>query len=262
MTESGVAPSEEERQLEWKSKSPRGPWGAVATLLLTLVVGGGFLLAQIAVMIPYLGATSDEWSLDALRKAAPALAADGFFLGLSELASGAAALALILLFIRIRRGPKVKEYLALHVVRVRTILLWIVFTILLGIGLEVASQVTAHESVPRWMLEIFASATYLPLLVFAVVVVAPIVEEVVFRGFLLEGLRHAPVLGGGGAVVIAAFLWASIHFQYDTFYMGQVFVVGLLLGAARLRTGSLLVPVTMHSFFNAVSVVQLLLMMR
>lgn len=260
MTESQVAVRHEERTLE--DKPTRGPWGAVATLLLTLVVGVGFLIAQIALMIPYLGATLAEWSFDAFRKAAPALAGDGFFLGLSELASGATALALILLFIRIRRGPRVKEYLALYIVRLRTVLLWILFTFLLGVGLEVSSQLTAHDSVPRWMLEIFASAGSLPVLIFAVVVVAPIAEEVVFRGFVLEGLRHASLLGGAGAVVVAALLWAAIHFQYEKFYVGQVFVVGLLLGAARLRTRSLLVPITMHSFFNAVSVIQLLLMMR
>jgi CAAX protease family protein len=252
MIDGGAAASEGESADG--TKAPKGPWGALLTLVFTVVIGIGFLLAQIAVAIPYLGLSLTSWSAESLRD----LGGDGFFLGLSELASGVTALGLTLLFIRVRRGPPVEEYLALRLVHLRTVLLWIAFTFLLGIGLEVASYVTAHDSVPNWMLQIFASARSMPLLVFAVVVVAPVAEEVVFRGFLLEGLRHS-FLGGTGAVLVAALLWASIHLQYATFYVAQVFFVGLLLGAARLRTRSLLVPVAMHCFFNGVSAAQLLL---
>lgn len=255
MSESVLIPGDEPT-----APTGRGPWGAFLTLVFTFLVGLGFLLAQLVVAIPYLGLSLTDYSTGALQRAGTALGGDGYFLGLSELASGATALGLTWIFVWIRRGPRVREYLALHVVRVRTVLVWVSFTFLLGIGLEVASYVTAHDSVPAWMLEIFASAGSLPLLLFAVVVVAPVAEEVVFRGFLLEGLRHSP-LGGVGAVVVAAFFWASIHLQYDTFYVGQVFFVGLLLGAARLRTGSTLVPIAMHCFFNGVSVTQLLLQM-
>jgi CAAX protease family protein len=254
MSDNGAAIPEAEPA---SHESGRGPWGPFLTLALTLVVGVGFLLAQVAVAIPYLGLSLKEWSASALQQAGAALGGDGFFLGLSELVSGATALGLTLFFITLRRGPRIKEYLAVHVVRLRTILLWILLTFLLGVGLEISSYVTAHDSVPAWMLEIFASAGSMPLLLFAVAVVAPVAEEVVFRGFLLEGLRHS-LLGGAGAVVVAALLWASIHLQYEPFYVGQVFVVGLLLGAARLRTGSIVVPIAMHCFFNSVSVAQLL----
>jgi membrane protease YdiL (CAAX protease family) len=231
----------------------------VATLLLTLVVGGGFVLAQLGLAIPYLYLRFPD--RPSLQRGGASLVADGLFLGLSELVAGAAALALTLSCIWIRRGPPVKEYLALHVVPSGTTLRWLLYTLALGVGLEAASYWTAHDSIPEWMLQIFASADWLTLLVFAVVVVAPIVEEVVFRGFLLEGLRHS-ALRGAGAVVVAAFLWAATHVQYEVFYMGQVFSVGLLLGAARLRTRSLLVPIAMHSLFNGISVIQLLLQVR
>jgi CAAX protease family protein len=259
MTEGGAAAIDEPGR-DGGTTAPKGPWGAFLTLVFTLLIGGGFVLAQLVVAIPYLGASMTEWSVEAFQRAGAALGGDGFFLGLSELVSGTTALALTGFFIWLRRGPRIEEYLALRTARARTILLWIAFTFLVGIGLEVASYVTGHDSVPDWMLQIFASPGSMPLLLFAVVIMGPVAEEVVFRGFLLEGLRHS-FLRGTGAVVVAAFLWASIHFQYETFYVGQVFVVGLLLGAARLRTRSILVPIVMHCFFNGISATQLLLQM-
>jgi membrane protease YdiL (CAAX protease family) len=44
--------------------------------------------------------------------------------------------------------------------------------------------------------------------------------------------------------------------QYEWFYIGQVFVVGLLLGAARSWTGSLIPPIAMHALYNAIGTLQ------
>jgi len=83
----------------------------------------------------------------------------------------------------------------------------------------------------------------------ALIVGAPLFEETFFRGFLFKGLE-ASFLGTVGAILVTALLWASIHVQYEIYEMSQIFVFGLLLGAARVRTGSLLAPFLAHAMAN------------
>lgn len=239
----------------------RGPWGPVATIALTLVIAGAFVLVQLALAIPYVLLTVKEKSQAAIEAAAGSLEGDGLFLGLSEVASGTAAVGLTLLFAWLRRGPTVREYLALRPVPRATALWWLLYTVLVGVLLEVVSYLAGYPSVPDWMFRIYRSAGSLPLLAFALLVVAPVVEEIVFRGFLFEGLRRS-WLGDAGTVVVASLVWAVIHIQYQAFYIGQVFCLGLLLGAARVRTGSVLMAIVMHSLFSAVALLQLALEVR
>jgi membrane protease YdiL (CAAX protease family) len=63
-------------------------------------------------------------------------------------------------------------------------------------------------------------------------------------------------LGDAGAIVLASVAWASLHVQYDWFYIGQIFVLGLLLGAARVRTRSLVPPMAMHALFSGIARLQ------
>ena len=83
-------------------------------------------------------------------------------------------------------------------------------------------------------------------------------EELVFRGFLFEGLRHSR-LGNAGAIILASAVWASIHLQYEWFYVGQILVLGLLLGAARLFTRSLVPSILMHALVNGIATLQVAL---
>lgn len=55
---------------------------------------------------------------------------------------------------------------------------------------------------------------------------------------------------------MSAALWAAIHVQYDLYGMATIFVFGLLLGAARLSTASLLVPLGMHALANLFATIE------
>ena len=92
-----------------------------------------------------------------------------------------------------------------------------------------------------------AQGAGLLLLVLVVVVGAPLVEELVYRG-LMQGaatrtLRRWP------AVVAVAFFFALIHFQ--PVEIPGLFVIGLVLGAGALVTGRLGLSVVTHMAFNA-----------
>ena len=80
-------------------------------------------------------------------------------------------------------------------------------------------------------------------------------EELLFRGFLISGLRPTR-LGASGAVLASALLWSAIHGQYDLYGMASIFALGVLLGAARVKTGSVLVAIVMHGLSNAIATLE------
>ncbi|MDP2291897.1 MAG: CPBP family intramembrane metalloprotease [Actinomycetota bacterium] len=96
-----------------------------------------------------------------------------------------------------------------------------------------------------------ASGGGLVLLVLVIVVGAPLVEELTYRG-LLQGAftrRLDDVIG----VVAVALFFAIIHFQ--PVEIPGLFVVGLVLGVCTLRSGRLGMSVLAHVAFNATGLV-------
>jgi membrane protease YdiL (CAAX protease family) len=220
-----------------------------------------FAVAQILLAIPYVMLATKESEGPAATAVASSLGSDGFFLGLAEVCCGGVALALTLLIAGLRKGPSVRDYLGFKAVPVSTILLWLLVTIVVGILLEIAVRAAGYPTTPEWMMKIYRSARSFPLLLVALFVVAPVFEETLFRGFLFAGLRRSR-LGSAGAVFVASLAWTSVHIQYELIDLACLFCLGLLLGAARARTGSLIPPVAMHSLFSAVAMLQLVLESR
>jgi len=85
------------------------------------------------------------------------------------------------------------------------------------------------------------------------VLVAPLLEEMVFRGFLLPAVIGRT--GRVGAVVLSSALFGLLHAADHPFYAGPIFMLGLLLGWLYLRTGRLWVAVGCHGTFNALALV-------
>jgi membrane protease YdiL (CAAX protease family) len=90
------------------------------------------------------------------------------------------------------------------------------------------------------------------LTVFALLV-APVFEEFLFRGFAYPALKER--LGTGRALAIVSLAFAVSHYHAPSFIPLVVLAVGLAL--AYELTGSLLTSITMHSLFNLVMVIQL-----
>ena len=53
--------------------------------------------------------------------------------------------------------------------------------------------------------------------------------------------------------------WAAVHLQYNWYEVAQLFILGLLLGAAKIKTQSLYIPLAMHSLNNLTAMVMLAL---
>jgi membrane protease YdiL (CAAX protease family) len=230
-------------------------WGFWATIGLSLVVAGVYLAANVAIIVAFIlvgglgGPTFDA------RQTAESLENSGLLLAVGSILSAPFALLPIWLAIWLRRGVSVREYLALRPVSWGTLLVWLILAGVFLAGEDVFSRVTGYAVTPQFMIDAWHTAGFLPLLWIALIVFAPLVEETFFRGFLFVGLQHSPI-GNVGAVVITSFSWAIVHVQYDLYHMGVIFAIGILLGAARILSKSLYVPMAMHAAINVVATIQ------
>jgi len=83
---------------------------------------------------------------------------------------------------------------------------------------------------------------------------APVFEETFFRGFMYPALKHR--FGVGGGLVVVSLLFALVHLNLNAFV--PVFVLGAMLGLAYEITGTILVPITVHTLFNTANLIVLL----
>lgn len=94
-------------------------------------------------------------------------------------------------------------------------------------------------------------------LVFAVGV-APIVEEILFRGILLPLMVR--LIGAGPGMVLTAIGFAALHGDLGAF--PALLLLALALSLAYARSGSLRVPILMHVIFNGANLLLLLGLLR
>ena len=94
-----------------------------------------------------------------------------------------------------------------------------------------------------------SSAGVVPLLFVAMVVVAPLGEELVFRGFLFRGFS-ATRIGTVGAIAITTALWTAMHLNYGLAGMIFITILGVLFGWIRARSQSVLLTWLLHGMTN------------
>lgn len=248
---------EEQWQDDTEEKRPPSimPWGAWATSGLGLLIFAVFLAVQ-AVVVVGAGLIT-VWFNPGADDAVVTrrLVGDGDILALATVATALVGVTLIRLLIGAYRHPLRTTYLGLIPVPVRTLFVWLVMGLLFALLCDLLSQWAGRPSVPDFMIQTYTSANLKPLLWVALIVAAPIFEEIFFRGFLYTGFA-ASRLGPYGAIALIALIWSVIHLQYDPFDMGIIFLIGLLFGLARLRSGSLYPPLLMHAGINFMAVFQ------
>ena len=156
------------------------------------------------------------------------------------------------------RGWTARGYLALVMPRRSEILFGIACLATLLIAFDLLSLALGRDVVPEFMRDAYLSARSSNALVpffIAVAVVAPITEEIVFRGFLFRGLS-ATWLGVAGTTVLTSAAWAAMHVQYDWVQLGQIFLIGLLFGWLRWASGSTLLTILLHMLANLAATIQ------
>jgi uncharacterized protein len=115
---------------------------------------------------------------------------------------------------------------------------------------EITMNVDKVLPPPGWFLELFYRLFESDFGIWGgivrVVVLAPVIEELIFRGVIFSGFQknYAPFW----AIFFSALLFALFHL--NPWQLGPTFLLGLLLGLVRLRTGSLLAAIFTHALHN------------
>jgi len=139
---------------------------------------------------------------------------------------------------------------------VSVVAMWLVFGMLEAGGfikwLESLGVDTMQDSVRA--LKKGDDAGFLILMRFSAIVVAPLCEEVVFRGYLYGVAKR--YCGPLAAAVCSALVFSAAHGSLVALLPLALF--GLLLAWLYERTGSLWAPIAAHAFFNAATVVVLM----
>ncbi|MBT4051283.1 MAG: CPBP family intramembrane metalloprotease [Euryarchaeota archaeon] len=84
------------------------------------------------------------------------------------------------------------------------------------------------------------------LLFISIAILTPIVEELMFRGYILDSVRR--MHGDWPAILWSASLFALVH--VSPFIIGQVFIGGVIYGWIRIKTDSLVPTIACHSMWN------------
>jgi membrane protease YdiL (CAAX protease family) len=246
------------KTIESPQRYPLSPphWRLTGTLLWSIPIAVIYLVVQtaatlIAIALSHPGKISSKELQDGVLAAAT----DGNTLSIVTAVSTAAGCALIAGIIKLKKGSRLRDYLAIQPVPHKTFLKWMALLFILVAVSEAIRVLFGRPIVPPFVSSIYATANPLWTLWITLIVVGPLLEEMFFRGFLFKGIETS-VLGPTGATLISAGLWSVIHLQYDLFDILNVFILGLLLGVARARTQSILVPFVMHSTTNLVATVE------
>jgi uncharacterized protein len=220
-------------------------WGIVATLSFA-VLAFGFGQAIGA------GAVTAAMGADL-----PRIAGDGAAVAVSLLVGDPVQVVTLALAARMT-GEDLFKYFALNVPRRRDAIIAIAGLALMIIAVDVLTLALGRDLVPAFELQIHRSAQAEGALIslwLALIVVAPVGEELLFRGFLFRGFvrEQRDALPG---ILAISLIWSLLHVQYDWFGASQVFAIGMLLGYVRLYSGSTTLVIVLHMLLNFESVVE------
>src|SRR5262249_1014999 len=159
------------------------------------------------------------------------------------------------LFAWVRARSRVRDYLGLRPAHRKELLRWGLVLLLLVFCSDTLTMYLGRPIVPEFMARAYESAGFAPLFWVAIVLAAPLSEELLFRGFLFEGIRHS-YLGAAGAIFLTALFWSLIHVQYDRYGVATIFISGLFLGLVRLKTQSVWATSCLHGLMNFIATLE------
>ncbi len=121
------------------------------------------------------------------------------------------------------------------------------YALVLAVNLLIAGVTGTTPTSSNPLLEMFMGGAEVWALALLVILVGPLFEELIFRGWLLGGLREH--WGDGKALFVSSLLFALIH--GDPWATPALFVLGCVFGGVYLRSGSLYASLMLHAMWNA-----------
>jgi membrane protease YdiL (CAAX protease family) len=228
-------------------------WGAWATAGFGLVIIVIFIIIQSLVAAAFIVnkiVANPELDIIGL---ADKLVSDGNLITAATIASALVCGALILVIIKVRHGARLADYLAFKSISFRSVAIMLAITIAFVLFTSGVSILLKRPADSDFITAAYKSVTPLPLFWIALVIFAPLFEEMFIRGFLFIGFVRSG-LGPVGAVLLTALVWAGLHIQYGLYEIAVIFTLGIVLGIVRYRTGSLWCSFIIHSLNNLLAV--------
>lgn len=214
--------------------------GGFPTVVDLLVFFGIFLLANllggVAALVaglPWPSATMAAGD-EAAQRGVAYFNAVSYFIAMSLTLAG-------LLFYRARRhGPRIVARFSRRGLNPALLLWGVVFLVAMSVVLE--PLLSLLPAVP----EVYGRG---PWAVLTLVVMAPLFEEVIFRGVILESTRAR--YGVMAALLVSSFVFGLMH-MHPTVAV-NAFFIGLILGVLYIAADSLWTPIILHAVNNGIS---------
>lgn len=183
--------------------------------------------------------------------------------------------ALIVLLIRLK-GGKVSDYLALKPFTLKVAIGALGLLLIFMIGSQVLTYLL-DKSPSLFVDPLYHSVSSVWLLIIALVIVAPIYEELVFRGIIWSALKEqfsskyvaatlsateaaakSDAHGALMASLITSLVFAIMHLQYGLYEITTIVLLALIFSYARYKSGSLFLPILLHIVNNGLAMWQYL----
>ena len=204
--------------------------------------GCAILVAFIYVMAVFIVTSNPNISVEQLRIA---------------MLIGELTMPLPILIWTFRRRQKLTEVLRIHPVKSN---LWI------PVFLSGLSLIVLIDEIDRLLAEIFTMPDKLTeieelmridgflsglVIIGLVVILGPLIEEIVFRGFFQKVLEEK-LSDVTYAVLLSALTFAILHF--NPWWVVQIYILGFFMAFFAYRTGSIILPFAIHALNNGISV--------
>lgn len=145
---------------------------------------------------------------------------------------------------RMRKASGITEGIGFKNVPFSTYIASIIVVLCFGFTQDIITYVFP---IPEWVLNLFSELNQKDIFVFTTVVIsAPLLEELLFRGVILDGLLRRE--NASKAIFISALIFGLIHFI--PWQAGPALLMGLFLGWLYWRTRSLILCIALHAVNN------------
>lgn len=232
---------------------PPRVWKFWSTALWGLFVFAAMFIGQMTVIVYLLLRQGGSFDVASATR----VVGGGLTISLSVITGLPAVLLALWLAIR-STGTPFNDYLALRRPAWTHVLLGAIGLAIIVGGWDVLSSATGREVQPGFMGDVMKSAQAdgaLWLLLVAFCVAAPITEELFARGFLYRGWSES-FLGPAGAIALSSAVWTTLHLQYNWYFFGEIFCIGIWLGFLRYRSQSTWATIVVHGLNNLAAVAQ------
>ena len=218
-----------------------------ATLLITLLLSPLIAVATSTPEAPDAAQSASQGSTEGSVSNAMSIALFSLVLGIC-----------VFLFASVLRGMKPSIVFGLSRLHPFNILLWATITVLLAYPLMIGIAILQEaflgseeqlQKVVKTLLE--TEDTKLKIILIATAtIVAPLVEEIIFRGYLYAVIKRYS--SRTFAAITISLLFAVVHNNLPG--MMPLFILALMLTLAYELTGCLWVPMVAHALFNTIQV--------